>query len=313
MNAQLPPIVLVDMTQSSDDASPVHYGLATFTAALEQASVPVVRRAHLGEADDAPVIVVGLTTDQLVRRLLSYAGTPLPSTPETLLYQWCDTGRGQALVIAGVDARGLVYALLEAAERVTYEGIDALMGIVNSVESPDHRVRGLDRFIMGPLDDEWFYAEEFWSYYLDQLIHARFNRFVLVAGFDTAYLSPPYPYFVETPGYAHVSVRGLDEAGRARNLAQLRHIGRECHRRGLDFFLATWQQTPWTANQTPQVAGLPDDEAVLSAYCAAGLKALLAHCPEIDGVQLRVNHESGVGTQESNEAFWLRLIDAVAS
>jgi hypothetical protein len=71
----------------------------------------------LREADDGFVIVVGLTTDQLVRRLLAYAGVRVSSHPETLVYQWCDTGQGRLLVIAGVDARGLIYALLEAADR----------------------------------------------------------------------------------------------------------------------------------------------------------------------------------------------------
>ncbi len=305
-------LTLVDRTHSSaGEPTPARYAVAAFTTALDAAGVDVSIHPHLPD-QAAFTVVIGLSTDQLIRRLLTDAGLAVPLQAEGVIFQSCDTPQGRLLVIAGTDALGLVYALTEAADTLTYAGIEALAHIADSVEFPDNRLRGLDRFIMGPLDDEWFYADAFWEYYLDRLVHARFNRFTLVAGFDTAYFSPPYPYFIETPGYTEVTVNGLDAAGRARNLAQLHHIGSECHRRGLDFFLATWQQTPWTQNQQRQVEGLPGDEATLSLYCAAGLKALLQQCPLIDGVQLRVNHESGVGTQESNEAFWLRLIDAVA-
>jgi hypothetical protein len=306
-------LTLVDRTQTRAGApESAQFALSALQAALVDADVAVSIQPHLPVAIDAFTVVVGLMDDQLIRRLLRHAGVDVSAQPEGVIFRHCHLPQGQILLIAGTDARGLVYALLEAADTVRYEGLDALIQTENCVESPDLRVRGLDRFIMGPLDDVWFYNDDFWQYYLDRLVHARFNRFTLVAGFDTAYFSPPYPYFVDTPGYAHVHVSGLDAGGRARNLAQLRRIGQECHRRELDFVLATWQQTPWTENQQRQVEGLPDDESSLSDYCAAGLKTLLQQCPELDGVQLRVNHESGVGTQESNEAFWLKLIDAVA-
>ncbi|MEZ4637837.1 MAG: hypothetical protein R2856_23250 [Caldilineaceae bacterium] len=305
--------VLVDRTRTTANApDSAQYARDVLLAALAEAHVAVSVQQHLPDAAPELTLVIGPVADQLVQRLLHVAGVDIAAQPEGVIFQHCRLAQARVLVIAGADARGLVYALLEAADTVRHEGLDALVNIANSFESADLRVRGLDRFIMGPLDDAWFYDDEFWRYYLDRLVHARFNRFTLVAGFDTAYLSPPYPYFVDTPGYAHVHVTGLDAGGRVRNLAQLRRIGQACRRREIDFFLATWQQTPWTDNQQRQVAGLPDDEAGLSAYCAAGLKTLLQQCPELDGVQLRVNHESGVGTQESNEAFWLMLIDAVA-
>ncbi|MEZ4837182.1 MAG: hypothetical protein R2873_35160 [Caldilineaceae bacterium] len=305
--------VLVDRTRTTANApDSAQYARDVLLAALAEAHVAVSVQQHLPDAAPELTLVIGPVADQLVQRLLHVAGVDIAAQPEGVIFQHCRLAQARVLVIAGADARGLVYALLEAADTVRHEGLDALVNIANSFESADLRVRGLDRFIMGPLDDAWFYDDEFWRYYLDRLVHARFNRFTLVAGFDTAYLSPPYPYFVDTPGYAHVHVTGLDAGGRVRNLAQLRRIGQACRRREIDFFLATWQQTPWTDNQQRQVAGLPDDEAGLSAYCAAGLKTLLQQCPELYGVQLRVNHESGVGTQESNEAFWLMLIDAVA-
>ena len=116
-------------------------------------------------------------------------------------------------------------------------GPAGLTRIPDQVEHPEFRIRGLDRFVMGPLDDEWLLSEEFWRYYLAR---CRFDRFVLVTGFDTAYMSPPYPFFVEVSGYPDVVVEGLTPERRDRNLAQLDAIGRLCHQHGLEFVFGTW-------------------------------------------------------------------------
>jgi len=114
------------------------------------------------------------------------------------------------------------------------------------------------------------------------------------------------------PGFPGVCVRDLDEAGRNRNLEQLRRIGRLCRQYGQEFILATWQQTPWTESQRHMVEGLPVEGTGLSEYCSAGMKELLIQCPEIEGVQLRVNFEAGVGDQKSNDEFWKRVIEGIA-
>jgi hypothetical protein len=59
---------------------------------------------------------------------------------------------------------------------------------------------------MGPTEDEWFYDDGFWRYYLERLAQCRFNRFVLVTGYNTAFMSPPYPFFVEVPGYDGIRI-----------------------------------------------------------------------------------------------------------
>lgn len=235
-----------------------------------------------------------------------------PDVPEGVVIRWCHYEGQRILTIAGTDAVGLMYGLLEMAERVRLEGAEAFGNVRNLVDLPDHRIRGLDRFIMGPMDDGWFYSDVFWEYYLDRLARCRFNRFALITGFDTAYLSPPYPYFAKVPGYANVRAAGLTDKQVQRNLDRLRRVGRACRRRGIEFVFGIWQQTPWTENQMGQIEGLPKDEGELADYCTAGLKTLLEECEEIDVIHFRVNHEAGVGDQKSNEAFWKQLIDAAA-
>lgn len=314
LTEQIDPIVLIDRTHRAEDKDegPIAFGFDSLVSAFETKGIPLVFHRHLAPVNGGMAVATGLTSDQMIQRLLSQVGQHVPGDPEGVVFQWSQTAEGPLLVAAGSDERGLMYALLELADAIHAEGLAAFDRVQNQVVFPDQRVRGVDRFIMGPLDDDWFYADEFWAYYLARLARCRFNRLVLVTGFDTAYLSPPYPYFVSVPGYEDVHVADLDERGRQRNLDRLQRIGRACRQHGLAFIFGTWQQTPWTENQKRLVEGLPTDEEELADYCARGLKRLLQACPEIDGAHFRVNFEAGMGTQESNEAFWLRLIDAVA-
>ncbi|GHT56515.1 hypothetical protein FACS1894109_05710 [Spirochaetia bacterium] len=96
------------------------------------------------------------------------------------------------------------------------------------------------------------------------------------------------------------------------NLSALRRIGSLCHQHGMKFVFATWQQRPWTTEQDQLVFNLPEDDKGLGDYCYDELKSLITAVPEIDIVQFRVNHESGVGNQVSAADFWNHCTDAVA-
>ena len=265
------------------------------------------------DSGESAVIVIGTTDDRRVQILLENEGIHYRLGSEGVIYQWCHVRNGvRILLLAGTDETGLMYGLLEISERIQSEGFEALNRTENLTESPDNAIRCVDRYVVGHLDDLWLKSDAFWRYYLSRLAKTRFNRFCLILGFDTPYMTPPYPFFVDVNGYPQVSVNGQDNIKRDGNLSALRLIGSLCHEYGLKYTFATWQQKPWTIVQEPLVSGLPDDEEGLSAYCYEGLKSLLRAVPEIDIVQFRVNHESGVGTQVSAEDFWNRCTDAVA-
>ncbi|MBT3265844.1 hypothetical protein HN371_01770 [Candidatus Poribacteria bacterium] len=289
------------------------WAMGELRRALVEAGAQVSDVAHWTGPDDDLLLVAGLTTDRRIERLALQAGPLRPATPEGVVIRRCPVRERDGLVVAGTDARGLTYALVEVADRLTADGLAALTPLDDVEECPDNRVRGVDRFVMGHLDDEWFYSEPFWQYYFARLARARYNRFTLVTGFDTAYMSPPYPYFVQVDEFPRVGAVGVDSERREANLAQLRQIGRLAHDHGLEFVFGTWQQTPWTRSQDVLVEGLPEDEAALGTYCAGGLRALIDECTEIDVVHFRVNHEAGVGSQQTNEAFWRDCIDGVAA
>jgi len=311
-------IAFMDRTfgERNGTESPVAFGIEQLVSAFNESNVRIETINYFTQTGNELILAVGQVSDPLIRRLLTLSNIGVPSTslqvPEGVVIRWCHYEGQRILAVAGTDAVGLMYGLLEMTERVRLEGAKAFGNVRNLVDLPDHRIRGLDRFIMGPMDDEWFYSDVFWEYYLDRLARCRFNRFALITGFDTAYLSPPYPYFVKVPGYASVRAAGLTDRQVQRNLDRLRRLGRACRRRGIEFVFGIWQQTPWTENQMVQIEGLPEDEGELADYCTAGLKTLLEQCEEIDVIHFRVNHEAGVGDQKSNEAFWKQLIDAVA-
>jgi len=308
-------VVIVDRT----DGAPAAHGLARLEAALDSAGTDAERVDHWTATDRGTVLVAGTTDGGPVERLLADAAVAVPDRPESLVYAWRPTASadgtdgGHALVVGGTDGRGLLYGLLELAERVVADGAAALAAIEPTVEAPDNRVRGVDRFLEGPVEDEWFYDDAFWEYYLERLARCRFNRFVLVTGYDTAFMSPPYPFLVDVPGF-DARLTG-DVPDRRTHREQIRRIGELCDRYGLEFFFGIWQQRPWTDYQGRLVEGLPEGSAYAD-YCAAGLRELLTACPGIDGVQLRVNYESGVAGDDDRataEAFWFRVVDAVAA
>ena len=300
-------ILLVDRT---DETDPARYGRDAFVDALERGGVDVTVTNHWTAGDHPAPIVIGTATSRVVSRLL--ADDPALDCEESIIYRWCDIDAGTALVVAGGDGRGVMYGLLELAERVIADGATALTTVEPAVETPDNAIRGVDRFVETPVEDDWLTDPAFWTYYLDRLARDRFNRFVLVTGYDTSFMSPPYPFLVDVPGFSDVHVGG--NVDRETYRETIRSIGRACHRRGIEFLVGIWQQQPWTDYQGLEVDGLPEDEA-LDEYCAAGLETLLTVCPEIDGVQLRVNYESGVSGEgtATAERFWHGIIDAVAA
>jgi hypothetical protein len=290
------------------------FGFDEFKAALQKHGIGLVKVNHWTQIEKgAALLVAGTTENRRIQMLLESAGIDYKLGPESLIVQNCDIAEGgRALVLAGTDGKGLMYNLLETARRVDMCGAEALNSAGNLVETPQNKVRCVDRYLLGHLDDEWFKSAEFWHYLLRRMARSRFNRFCLILGFDTAYMSPPYPFFIPLPGFPQVQVKGLSLQEREANLAALRQVGALCHHYGMQFVFATWQQRPWTTGQDQLVLNLPPDVKGLSDYCYAGLKNLIAAVPEIDIVQFRVNHESGVGDQVSAEDFWNHCTDAVA-
>jgi len=187
-----------------------------FAKSLEQAGIAFERRITWSGALPERILIAAKNTDAVAGNLI---GDKL-TAPESIQL----AARGSARVISGSDERGLAYALMEMAERVENYGERVLEELEDLNQSPHTAIRGMDRLIANIGDCAWWMDEAYWRWYLEELLAARFNRLVLLVGFDTPYLSPPYPFFVDVPEYPGVKVitPGLDRAG---HLAALRRLG----------------------------------------------------------------------------------------
>lgn len=217
--------------------------------------------------------------------------------------------------------RGLVYGLLELAERVeaSQDPIAALRAPQAVTERPASRVRSLLRAFCSKVEDPaWFYDKDGWSRYLDLIVASRFNRLQLAFGFGwdfprgvtEDYFHFAYPYLVQPAGY-HVRVEPLAPGERERNLDLLKYVSREAGMRGLDFQLGIWTHAyEWVDSPQAQhrIVGLtPETHA---PYCRDALAMLLRECPDITGVTMRVHGESGI--PEGRYDFWRTVFEAIA-
>ncbi len=247
------------------------------------------------------------------------APVDLPTAAESLaLFE-----RDGALVAWGRDARGLVYAVTELADRVRHATGDELFGRLPLVEQPTARVRSMARLFCSEAEDKvWFHDKRQWRAYLDMLAACRFNRFALTLGmgYNYPYHNPwltdvyfyfPYPFLLEVPGH-QVRVVGLPDEERDDNLEMLKFIARETARRGLEFQLALWTQR-YDFDDAPRASyaleGISD--ANLAPYCRDALTLLLTEVPEITGVTFRVHVEGGIA--EGDYGFWEHAFAGIAA
>jgi hypothetical protein len=231
------------------------------------------------------------------------------------------SGPAETLVESG-GSRGLVYGLLELAERV--EASDeplAALGITLPVsERPASRARSLLRAFCSKIEDPaWFYDKAGWSRYLDLMAASRFNRVQMAFGFGwdfprgvtEDYFHFVYPYLVDVPGY-RVRVDPIEPGERERNLELLKFITREAGMRGIDFQLGIWTHAyEWVDSPKAQHRILGLTPQIHAAYCRDALAMLLRECPDITGVTMRVHGESGI--PEGSYDFWRTLFQAIAA
>lgn len=254
------------------------------------------------------------------RRLLEEAKVELSTSPEALALVRASLAGKRVLLACGSDMRGLVYALLEVADRVDYcpSPAEALNPRKDVIERPANAIRAITRSFESDVEDKpWFNDREFWKAYLTMLARQRFNRFSLAfgLGYDftrhitDCYFHFAYPFLVSVPGY-NVHAAGLPDAERDQNLEMLKFISEQTAERGLDFQLGLWthayqwEESPH-ANYT--IFGLSSENH--AAYCRDALQALLKACPAISGLAFRVHGESGVA--EGSYDFWKTVFEGV--
>src|SRR5262249_23175337 len=136
-SAHLPasaPLVVIAADAKLDQ--PGIYGLAKLRDALGARGFRVAECAHNEQADF--VIVAGIGHDSEAARLLKPAGAP-PTAAEALVVRRLAAIHGKpGLVLYGADARGLMYATLDVADRIARrsDAHDPFANVRDTVEEP---------------------------------------------------------------------------------------------------------------------------------------------------------------------------------
>ena len=274
------------------------WALEELTRALSMCGESVEVTAAPGSNPD---FIIGLAgQSSVVEDALARAGVRCPDAPESLVLHPLAAG---GFLICGRDERGLINALLEAPRAVELAplGVDVCAAIAPAIQSPHLAWRSMQLFLCNRrLEEAWFYDEEFWDEYLERLARCRYNNLSLTFGHQIAYLSPPYPFLLEVPEFSEVRPIGFTAEQCARHLDMLIRIAEWTRQRGLHFTFGVWSQHAQDYGDS-MVEGLTPE--IRAQYNAAGLARLLASCPGIDGVQFRMNYESGVAEDRQAEYY----------
>ena len=293
--------IVIDPADAVATSPPARWAAGELTRALEEHGVAVTEVPAVAEARGFSVVAAGSMQD----------------VPESVLV----AAGQQSVKASGSDARGLVYALLELADRVGHASDPiAALAIAKPVsEQPANTVRSISRMFVSDVHDKtWFNDREMWPEYLTMLATNRFNRFSLALGIGydflrqvtDAYFLFAYPFFVSVPGYKVRAVNLPDEE-RDRNLANLKFISEQTVMRGMEFQLGLWTHGyQWANSPNPNytIEGLNAENH--ANYCRDALAMLLRECPAISGVTFRIHGESGV--PEGSYGFWKTVFEAAS-
>jgi hypothetical protein len=301
--------------------TPVGYGVSRLEQSLRAKGFAVTRTTDVASARGDFVILAGTSAGQsAAASALQTLKVALPSGPETLTVQRDTINGAPALILCGGDARGLMYAALDTAERVAWgsDPADPLQHMRNVSEVPYLRERGISIYTMQrAYFERRLYDEEYWKQYFDLLASSRINSFVVIFGYENGgFMAPPYPYFFDVEQFPDVRLVGLKRGEQERNTAAFRAMIRLAHERGIEVTVAIWDHIYRGGVQAGGIPGasrrshkrVPGlvwgvNAENLAAYTKAALRRFLEVFPEIDAIQFRMHDESGLKRGEM-QGFW---------
>ena len=231
-----------------------------------------------------------------------------------------------AIMLTGGDSRGLMYAALDTAEKISAStGADPFQLVRESSETPYLAERGISTYTMQrAYFEQRLYDERYWTRYFDMLAADRINSFVVIFGYeDGGFMAPLYPYFFNTPGFPGVEMVGVTAAQQAKNTAAFKTLIRIAHERGIDVTAGIWDHIYRGGVQGGGIPGASENAGKrvpglvfgvttenLSAYTKAALHRFVEVFPEVDAIQFRMHDESGLKHEEM-QSFWHDVFIAI--
>lgn len=305
------------------DSGPAQWAATELGQALTARGVTVSMCESVAAAKPGDLCVLAAgAASPAAAGVLRQARTTVAAVPEALGLIPGTVGKTKVVMACGHDTRGLVFALLDVADRVQNAPDPlAALDIPHAIaERPANVVRSVTRLFTSDVEDKpWYNDREMWPRYLTTLATQRFNRFNLAfgIGYDfirhvtDGYFLFTYPFLLSVPGYSVRSPQ-LPDAERDSNLRMLKFISEQTAARGMEFQVGLWMHGyEWIDSPNPNYSIEGLNKTNHGPYCRDAVRMLLQACPAISGVTFRVHGESGV--EEGSYDFWKTVLDGVAT
>lgn len=183
----------------------VRHGLRKVTDALRASRIPFEEVRSMAQARGKLILVVGLGAGGgTAAQLLKTERRPAPEGMEALAIWKTTAAKKPVWVVNGSDDRGLMYGLLDVADRIGWSADSKmpLSELKEVTEKPAVSNRAISIYTMNRAYWETrLYDEKHWNRYLDLLAQNRFNKLVVIFGYENGgFLAPCYPYFFNVEG-----------------------------------------------------------------------------------------------------------------
>jgi hypothetical protein len=320
----------ISIVVDSKIGSPVEHGLSSIAASLKKQNVSYEKVNTMEEARGSQLLVAGLFNGNgIAAELATGFDQAFPTVAEALSIWKTTYDNKPVWVINGKDDRGLMYALLDVAERISWSSDtnDPFCEVVPVSEEPEVVTRAISMYTMNRAYwESRFYDEDYWTAYMDMLAKNRFNTVLVIFGYENGgFLAPCYPYFFDVDKFPGVKMGNMSSALQEKNLNALNRMVELAHERGLDFKVGIWDHIYRGGIQT---GGLTEEEITeygtdhlvsgldaenLPDYTKAALAKLLREVPGLDGIQFRMHNESGLKRGEEMVLFWREVFSQLKS
>ncbi len=304
------------------------HGLDKLSDALHAKKITFEKVTSASGAVGKTLIVVGLADGNgTAARLLKDGKHDVPKTAEALTIWKTEWQNKPATVISGYDEKGLMYALLDVANRISWstERADPLHFVKDITSEPYIKERGLSMYTMNRAYwESRFYDDNFWTQYFDMMAQNRFNMLEILFGYENGgFMAPCYPYFFDVESFPNVKMEGITAEQQQHNLATMNHVIKMAHDRGVGIRLSIWDHIyrggvqaggnsdfDYIPNrpQPFQVGGL--DSANVRPYTKAAFARFVKLIPDLDAILYKTNNESGLKESELLE-FGLNFFETV--
>lgn len=322
LSAQLIAATRVSILPDADPGPAARHGIAQLRSALAGSSIEVEELKAFEQGKD-PLVIATLRGKEHERL---FPALSLPQKSESFLTRKTKIQGRDTVILFGSDDRGLMYALLEAADAIAWSENhrDPFRGLKETTESPDVVERAVSIYTMhkGTFEQRLF-DEQYWNGYFDMLAENRFNAFAIIFGYENGgYLAPVYPYLFDVDGFPDVKVADFSADEQKKYLAAFHRLVELAHARGLKFTMGLWDHIYRGGVQSGGVSGADPNKKLsgvpsgltttnLMAYSAAAFEKFLKEFPELDAVQFRMHNESGLKAGAEMREFWRTMYGVV--